>query len=266
MFISDKIIYLQMQKTGSTHVTHILEKCCGGQTLAKHDPLRTPGRYAGRTIISSIRNPWAWYVSLWAFGCAGDGRLRKYLDNLPRSELRQAAIHRDLASAILFFVRLLTGRPEWGRLYVDPGSEANFREWLKLILGPEGLRMGLEGYASSSVKKAVGFLTYRFLALTTDYTQWMNQGRKCRSYDEVTVFADEHTIVSHVLRAESLDADLRALLDLIGLEVSADEASQWGRHNAAPHRNHTEYYDEETIMLVATRDRFILDRFGYRWP
>lgn len=264
MFVSPQIVYLQMQKTGCTHVAEVLQKYVPGRVQKKHEKLKDHHRYTSRIIASSVRNPWEWYVSLWAYGCSGAGGLRNYLNRLPGSELKGALRSSDLGSALLFVPRTLTGRPDWKRLYSDPTSEANFREWLKLILGPEGLHLCLEGYASSRIKRTVGFMTYRFLALTTAYCEWTRMGRECRSYDEVVAFAHEHTIVSEFLRFESLDHDLVRLLKVAGVGVSEADTTRWGKQNTSSHRQYDEYYDDETSSLVKTRDRFIIDRFGYR--
>jgi hypothetical protein len=264
VFVSDRIVFLEMPKTGSTHATIILKTYCHGRSDQKHAQLKDHRPYGSKIIVSSVRNPWDWYVSLWAFGCTGHGQLWHYFDNLPGSELRQAVRHRDIGSVLSFPLRTLFGRPDWRRLYSDPGNDAHFREWLKLLLGAEGRHVGSDGYASSPIKAAAGFMTYGFLALTTNYSEWMHAGRKCRSYDEITALADEHSIVDRVLRAETLNEDLLDLLEAAGVEVSPADAAEWGRHNTSLRREYPEYYDEGTLRLVQNRDRFIIDRFGYR--
>lgn len=264
MFVTDKIVYLQMMKAGSTHTTIILQRYCGGKhEERKHSPLKDRRRYGSKLIVSSVRNPWDWYVSLWSFSCTNHGRLRFYHNNLPRSELREAIAHRDFSSALSFPLRTLTGRPDWNRLYSDPSNQANFREWLKLMLGSEGMYNGSEGYASSPVKKVVGFMTYCFLALTTEYAEWIRVGRKKRSYDQVATFAGQHTIVNRVLRVETLNEDLASLLTEAGIDVPPAEAAQWGKKNVSVCGGYSEFYDEETSWLVESRDRFIIERFGY---
>jgi len=263
MFASDKIIYLQMQKAGSTHATKVLQRYCDGRADIQHQKLKDHRRHASKLIVSSVRNPWDWYVSLWGFGCRREGGLRDYIDNLPLRELRTALAEFDFQSVLNFAPRSWSGRPDWLSLYSDVNDAANFRSWLKLLLGPEGQHIGLEGYAASPVKAAVGFMTYRFLALTTDYSAWMREGRKCRRYSDVIAFAQKHTIVSHVLRAETLNDDLLRLLEAAGVDVSPDDVAEWGKHNTTPRRAYAEYFDEETFRLVANRERFIVDRFGY---
>src|SRR6185503_14274720 len=73
MFVSDRLIYLQMQKTASTHVARVLAEVVGGEQHQQHIRLRVEPE--GRLVAISIRSPWDWYVSLWAYGCReGGGR------------------------------------------------------------------------------------------------------------------------------------------------------------------------------------------------
>ena len=269
MLISKDVVYLQMHKAGSTHATNILQRYCGGHLGARHSQLEDYESLRPRLIVSSIRDPWDWYVSLWAFGCTGHGRLREYVDRLPFSELKEARRNRDITTILRFPFRLMrwfAAGPEWTALYADPMDEVNFRKWLKLLLGAEGQHVGREGYASSPIKAVVGLMTYRFLALTTEYSEWVARGRKCRTYANVLAFAERHTITDRILRTEFLNDDLASLLNSVGVIVSQEEAAAWGKGNTSVRSRSVDYYDEETQELVAARDRFIVERFGYRLP
>jgi hypothetical protein len=267
MFISKKLVYLQMQKTGSTHVTKVLQQFVGGRRGLRHGQMTDPEKYRKRFIFSSVRNPWDWYVSLYAFGCAGSGGFRKYLVQMPMSEIRHAwAEHdRDLTRAVL---RRTIGNPLRGlkfrRLYKDAHNTENFRIWLKLVLGEEGQHILKEGYGTSEIRKSVGFMTYRFLALTTDYNAWMAEGRSAATLDQVRAFADKHNIAKRVLRMETLNEELLDVMTSAGTQISMEQIEEIGKTNASEHRKYTDYYDDETYRLVAERDRFIVDRFGYQ--
>jgi len=77
MIEADNLIYLQMQKTGCTRIAEIITDLCGGKPVGrKHGTLIAK---PDKLVIGSIRNPWAWYVSLWAFGCEGKGMIRERL-------------------------------------------------------------------------------------------------------------------------------------------------------------------------------------------
>lgn len=266
MFVGKKLVYLQMQKTGSTHVTKVLKQNLNGKTRERHEQLEDYESFRDRPIVSSVRNPWDWYVSLWAFGCAGSGGFHKYLIHNPWSEIRHALKYRDtggIANALLRLATQAGRRPDWKALYSDAKNEANFRAWLKLVLGAEGRHIAKEGYSASPVKNVIGFMTFRFLALTTAYDKWNSEGRKARSYAELTAFADTHTVASRILRMEALNEELLELLTSLGKKLSMEDLEAIGKTNASSHRKYDTYYDDETYRLVAERDRFIIERYGY---
>ena len=67
-------------------------------------------------------------------------------------------------------------------------------------------------------------------------------------------------MVSHLLRAESLQADFDALCKALSLPHVTLET-----RNASEHRDYREYYDEELVQRVAERYRVDIDLFGYRF-
>lgn len=267
MFVSKRLAYLQMQKTGSTHVTKVLQKFVGGRRGLRHGQMTEPEKHRKRFIFSSVRNPWDWYVSLYSFGCAGSGGFRKYLVHVPLSEIRHAFAEKNwpmLRSALLrALVNPLRGF-KFRRLYKDANNTENFRAWLKLVLGKEGHHIIKEGYGTSEIKTSIGFMTYRFLALTTEYDAWMKEGRAAGSIDEVRSFADRHNIAQRVLRMESLNDELLEVMKSVGVEVTMEQLEEIGKTNSSQHRKYDEYYDDETYRLVAERDWLIIERYGYQ--
>jgi hypothetical protein len=75
MFITDKLIYIQMPKTGSTHIALLLSQIFDGKEAEKHIAASKDQINSGVYLLSSIRNPWDWYLSLWTFGVQGNGSL-----------------------------------------------------------------------------------------------------------------------------------------------------------------------------------------------
>jgi hypothetical protein len=67
-------------------------------------------------------------------------------------------------------------------------------------------------------------------------------------------------MVSHLLRAESLQADFDALCEALSLPQVALET-----RNASEHRDYREYYDEDLAQRVAERYRTDIALFGYRF-
>ena len=67
-------------------------------------------------------------------------------------------------------------------------------------------------------------------------------------------------MVSHLLRAESLQSDFDALCKALSLPQLALET-----RNASEHRDYREYYDADLKQRVAERYRIDIDLFGYRF-
>ena len=72
---SDKLVYLELQKTASTFICSTLVDLFGACVFARHGPLADEDR--SKFVIGSVRNPWDYYVSLWCFGCQKGGGTRK---------------------------------------------------------------------------------------------------------------------------------------------------------------------------------------------
>ena len=66
---------------------------------------------------------------------------------------------------------------------------------------------------------------------------------------------DAHGIVDEIIRTESLEADLVAILRRAGYEIDVAAVVSKAPRNRSKHRLWTTYYDEETAALVGERDR-----------
>src|SRR4030095_1676667 len=88
MFINDKLVYLALHKTGCSHVLKLLSSIpdLDGRIIGKHNTIyevskRRLGNLSEKIKAGNVRNPWDWYVSLWAFGCMKKGGLYDQIIN-----------------------------------------------------------------------------------------------------------------------------------------------------------------------------------------
>jgi hypothetical protein len=266
VFVSSNLVYLQMQKTGCTHIASVLGAWEQGKSRGrKHQPL-TFDR-AGRLVVSSVRNPWDWYVSLWAYGSMGKGAV---FESLTRDHVRDAAAAtvtfqpRRFVSSIRHY-RATKGRRrgDWRPTYGDPYNPAMFRHWLRQILGESGRRDLGEGYNKSGVKTVCGFMTYRFLKLCTAHDAWKKTGIHLSNEDDLRSFVDDHFLCDSIIRTETLEDDLATVLQRLGHDATPDALRQSRRTNTSERMGYQAYYDRECRDLVAERDRLLIERFGY---
>ncbi len=266
MFLTDQLVFLQMQKTACSHISEILKDYFNGKQIGKHGPLTfDPG---DRRILGSIRNPYDWYVSLWSYGCIGKGAIHSRLTNSRGSAIRMLLRERVRRPAdwpvLAPILRAEVARDprQFRALYNDPNDPELFRAWLRRVLdGPQ--RPFLEGdYPFLPLADRVGLMSYRFLHLFTRYDAWEAKRRTLRDPVAVRAFYDEAAICSEFVRTERLEEDLAAVLRGLGIRVTANDLRR-DKVNVSNHRPSADYFDNETAALVADRDWLICELFGY---
>jgi hypothetical protein len=272
MFISVQIIYLHLQKTGGTHVTELLTKYLGGTITHKHGRLDCAP--AGRTVIGSIRNPWDWYVSLFAYGCMGEGaiegRLTAGRGGLALATLRRAARRPASWSGLPTIVaRQTVGHDTrfWRRVYADASDIGAFREWLYAILGTRVQNMVFEDPRTMRLHRFVGLYTARAVYLYSDRDAWDAKAKKISNFSDLADFYRAQTVLDRTIRTESIAGDLAVVMAGLGRpEITETMLKQHGKTNASKRTSFERYYNAETIAFVADRDRLIIDSFGYTAP
>ena len=237
MFVADKLVYLQLPKAASTFITSVLSKNMDGQRIGHHTTLDS--RPDGSIIISSIRNPWDWYVSLWAFGCSGHGGVWKKLNR--RNERRP-----DL----------------WRECYSDANDPNKFRRWLQAFMNPSKSDQW-KFYPQIPMRGVAGIYTYRLLKMTSLTDHWAEQSTQLRSPADIERHFETASVVDRFVRCESLRTDLEAIIEDAGLPPLVFPAD---KRNASEHAAPNYYYDEESIELIRSRDPLIVETFGYAGP
>lgn len=278
MFVAEKLVYLQLQKTGCSHVADMLAKTIGGDQVGKHNRLDSePGE---RLVVGSVRNPWDWYVSLWAYGCGKQGyihnRVTSRRDNVgvAKGVLSDAYRQRHLSRRGLRRFSAERKKPvdRWIAAYSDRDDPLLFRQWLALVLDPaRRVDHGEHGYDESSIGEFAGLLTYRYLWLHSRDEASVRDPRGLGDVAALTAFDAATTLIKSVIHTESLEDDLLVALEAAGYALSIEErnlvrSGSKTKTNTSHHGATAQYYDEETSAMVAERERFIIEKFGYEPP
>ena len=272
MFINDKIVYLQLQKTGCTHIAQLLTEYLGGTSAHKHGRLQCSA--ANRTVIGSIRNPWDWYVSLFAYGCMGQGAIQNRLTagrgQLAFQTLRNAARHPASWPGLpgrLFRQTFGHDTSFWRRVYADASDAGAFREWLYAIHLPRVQNMVFEDPRPIPLHAFVGLYTARVVYLYSSPAEWNAKARTIRDQSSLAAFYRANSILDRMIRTESIAADLSKVMADVGRpEITETMLEQHGKTNASKRVSFERYYDRATIALVANQDCLVIDSFGYIPP
>jgi len=251
----ESFIYLDVYRTGSTHLISLLERITEEKLIRKyrHASLtkgRRHGLAGGKLVFATVRNPWDWYVSLWAYGAGGKSAIRNYLTaNLDSKELEELYDRSDPAVA--------------------------FRRWLTLMHEPSFLdRIMGEHLPQSGLAAVCGLYTYRFMRVTTRFPRFLLHRPLVQAVGGPRRYHGMMRTYDTVLRNEHLSGELIALVEQNRrrCRFRADAADIIRSAEARPRNSsnrslasYRDYYDERCAALVAGRDRFFIDEFGYRF-
>lgn len=281
MVVTDRLIFLQLEKTGSSHVSRLLRRLFDGRYPGeKHDSIQRRSELGGRRVVGSIRSPWDWYVSMWGFGCDGRGELfdrALYPRSLirPLTDYRLARVGRDARLLNLEALLREPGRPvrRWRELYSDSSDPELFRAWLAEVLEPRRRYDLLRDYGFSPISRFAGLMTYLYLDrfIPGEVRRRRLYGlRAVRSHRALVELDAEHNLVDHFIRAEQLERDLISVLRACGHQVApvlAEEIGAVPRSNVSSRaREVGRYFDHATVELVRQRERLIIDKHGYAPP
>ena len=268
MFISNRLIYLQLHKTGCTHIAHLLQELVGGRLIGKHDRLPDGFSKGARLIMGSIRNPWDWYVSLWAYGCDKKGGLYERLSSPAKQGI--LGIGKIPVSAVFGrFGLVRKPEPDWTSFYTSSDNPSQFRKWLRMILDPANRHRLGEGYGKSPISRFGGFLTYRYTYLYAGDVVGL-YSKSVASHGKLVAFMKRNSVLDYTIRNECLESDLVEGLRRSGIELSDRQLGMiysTSRTNVSSrNRRVNYYYDRETVELVRLRERMVIERYGYEPP
>lgn len=268
IYLTDRIAFLQLQKTGCSHVTRVLEMVAPGRQLEMHDRCSKEVIDSGRLIAGSVRDPWDWYVSLWGYGCDGKGVLHSKLTE--KKKLRGHGIRNNfLAGLRLLFHDMLRKRGLWTSFYSDVHSPENFRLWLRTLHTDAGARATKGDYARSSISSFAGLYTFRFCRLFLDEENLLYSGA-ITSPSELRRVNHSRNILQHVVRMENITEGILDMLRIsrttIGKETEAQIRNMERTNPSSRRKDLSFYYDEETVELVQKMDFLIVEEFGYSRP
>lgn len=242
MYVGRDLVFVQLQKTASTHVARLLHALLGGLLIEgprKHAPI--PPVMRDRFVLGSIRDPWAWYVSLWSFGVAERGALQLRVTR--RTTPDRAA--------------------QWREVYRSVDDVAGFRRWLTMIHDPVMAQDLREGFEPGAVP--YGLLTHRYRSICWDTgaddvggsTSDLLAADRQRCYVDAFVRVEdlERTLVDNLERVVGLTSEQRARIETAGFT------------NRSPRSlDRRAYYDASSARLVAEREALVVERFGYESP
>ena len=251
MFVTDEIAFVELHKTGCTHIAKLLSTLYGGEQRGKHNRPLPIVRDSGRMLLASVRNPWDWYVSLWSYGCGHEGLVHKLTtESLTPDEVKTSSGKNSSVR-----------KPEvWKRCYADVSDASAFRDWLHMMNDKNYWNDFGEGYGGSIIASMAGILTYRYIELFCHHVP-----ATLNNIDDLKSYAAKHCYIDHFIRTEHLEGDFVLAIESSGNKLSASQKDMIysaKKTNVSSGRKDTSYYyDDETRELVRRRESLVIDKF-----
>lgn len=238
MIVTDHFVYIHVSRTGGTFLNRlILDRMPGARMLQYHGHLeRLPAAYSHLPVIGFVRNPWDWYVSMFH-----DYRRKRQFVFQIISE--QGAL--DFESTVARFLNL-------------GDSSGESRELLRRLAAAAPATIdtrrpgrnhlpGLRSDHFSNYPAGIGYYGWLFNLM-------FRTGR-------------ERNILFG--RFENLRKDALWLFEETGVPISKSIAGYLGAAsplNASPRPgNFTDAYSQTLELLVAERERGLIEKFDYQF-
>tara|TARA_B100000780_G_C21119725_1_gene453442 strand:- start:1219 stop:2040 length:822 start_codon:yes stop_codon:yes gene_type:complete len=273
MYIVNNIILLEMPKSGSSFLRRFFNFYFG------HNNIKRSGIHNGISsvkirdkinngdikVISSIRNPFDWYVSNYFFGRdTRDGYYRNI--GLRRNEFSLLGIKSTLKNPNILFRDV----SEWKRVY-DSNEEPFdllFQDWLHLVLTDRSKDL-YNTYGK--VADRIGLFTYLFLKIHT--FNFNNKIKEFVSTNNTLEFYHNNKIRANVLSMENLVDELINSFEYLGinkergLEVLNEMKSLNSglKVNSSNRGSYPSYYGTKEIDLVSEKDRDLIKMYNYNF-
>lgn len=235
MYITDKFFYIHLQKTGGTRITEILSQLTSGELYGPRHNYLARKPYS-KLVFGSIRNPFDWYVSIFSFGCTGNGGMLGWLKD----------------------------NKEFSDVYSNAKNIENFHKWLELIYSNEYINLMGNGYPDFSLHGRVGLMTWRYAYLYTEGIR-TDECPYFENYQKFFEYLNEFCIVDEWIRLEDLSKTITKCLKKASYIVPKNQLDSFCgiKSNASNHLPTRNYYDEWSIELVKDKEKFIFDKFKY---
>ncbi len=235
MIITERFVFIHMHKTGGQTLIDIIKRCIAEhRVIGYHYPRsEIPPDSEDLPVIGMVRNPWAWYVSWYAFNRRP--KIHNQLFNVI-SDGGQATFK----STVTSLIHLGSDRPE---------SRSHRDDLMHMLPNSLDGNRGV-GLAKDSIRD--------LSKSETGYYSWL--------FDRMLGNANDHQTI--IGRFENLRDDFLAIMKRLAVEETETlriEFDKQERKNVSRHSHYSHYYDKELHDLVARKERWLIEKYDYEF-
>ena len=159
----------------------------------------------------------------------------------------------------------------YAKLYRDHRDPELFREWLTVVLDPSNDIYLHPIYALGTTSETLGLFSFRYLWLFSKDINRLIRGPVFAGFEEIREFFFDNNLVDAMIKTENLKQDLIHALSIAGYElndalIAKINESPDNKTNRSRRLPITELYDQQTLDLVAHRERLVIELHDYATP
>lgn len=267
MIFGDKYVFLELGRTGSTYARYILKQIPNSKAVGKKHNIyndltkEQKAEFEIKNKIGTIRNPFEYYVSLFAFCCSERGGLHERITRKP--DVLSFYTVTDIFKTIVLHFKY---KKKWKKITSDENSTENFKEFLKMLFKTHPEAIG-DYYGASKANNIMGFLSFNYLRT---YTRHFEKDVKTIIHTDLLFEYDrKNNFIDIMFRNETLK---QQLLENHQFYADSKEVIEKSISNRPPRsKTATEkkpfhlFYDDETRNLIYEMDRFIFEKYNYKF-
>ena len=233
MIATDKFVFIHMHKTGGQSLGHIIERCMPSmQHIGYHYPYHMlPEKFSALPVVGTIRNPWDWYISWYAFNTRNAGNP-------------------------VFFI-------------VSDGFQADFKNTLSNLINLGSDSQLSRNYRRALIEILPDSLDgNRGVGLTKDCIRGMDTEQGYYSWLFHRMHGDINRSDVHIGRFENLQQEFISTLETLEIdEIDAIKSrfDETPRLNSSSHSHYSKYMDDALRDLIARKDSELIEKYGYRF-
>lgn len=269
MYLTDQFCYLEMMRSGSTHVHRLFKKFVPyGKQIGHHGPPSKEIIDSKRIFVGSIRNPWTWYLSVWSFGCENGGHLHYRLTEKKIYFDQLGFKLNPILFPYVFFQQFFKPLQKWRLLFSDSDNYDNFRSFIKLIYSNKRVYDLGDGYGFSPMHKFSGLMTYYYVSLHSSNRKSIFTN-EVDNFDKLKKFDKNKNLLNFTIKNESLEDDFFNFLKDIKINVDEkkiQDTKKLDKSSKSLKKNNLNYYyDKECRELVQNKEKLIIDKYNYKY-
>ncbi|MFN3712205.1 MAG: sulfotransferase family 2 domain-containing protein [Alcanivoracaceae bacterium] len=240
MYEFENLVYLDVQKTGSTHIGRILREALDERLIRFNKHKSVSRHHPDKVYTLSVRDPVSQYLSLFRYGCDKRGSLYKKLRRKGRADL-----------------------------YVP--TQDGFENWLRVVLAPESSSLLGWRYSFSGCAGLMGFMSFRTLSLNLPSPTF--KLRRAKTREQMLLLLSSHGMATHIIHNESLEQDLLELFhqhgDKLRLRHSAQAIRELVTRKAKTNVSKSasdirkDALSADILALIQQREWPLYQHFGY---